>query len=172
LNAVIARIPPPEPAPNNACQRFSPGFGLVEVHGLTTLGVRALARGPSGACGGAILYIAAARLPWTWLVVSPEGMAALRSTPGPCAETNRRTLSHVCGGHLPSTRPPQSQVWHPPSRLRGVWCHRYSRSAWRSALKRANAAWSSSRPSHVLSVVPRNVWASIWGPCVTTNHGS
>ena len=57
-------------------------------------------------------------------------------------------------------------------RLLGVWFHRYSRSALRSALKRANAAWSSSRPRNVLSVAPRNVWANILGACFKTNHGS
>src|SRR5262252_7074602 len=95
-----------------SCQRFSPCLGLVMVRGLTALGARALERGPAGACGGAALAMAAARLPWTWLVVSPENMAALRSTPGLCAETNRRTFAGVCGRHLPSARLPQSPVWH------------------------------------------------------------
>lgn len=72
----------------------------------------------------------------------------------------------------PSTRHPQSPVWHTPSRLLGVWYHRYSRSVVRNALKRANAAWSSSSPRNVLRVAPRNVWANILGAYLKTNHGS
>jgi len=35
-------------------------------------------------------------------------------------------------------------------RLLGVWFHKYSCSPLRSSLKRANAAWSSSRPRYVV----------------------